>query len=209
MVGIPILVMVFSHLLLKEKFTTKLLIGITLGFTGSAYLILNGGSMSVESGTFLGNLFILINASSYGLFLVLVKPLMVKYHPITIMKWIFTLGLVYIIPFSFYLLKESDFTAIPTKIWFSIAYVILFTTILAYFLNNYSLKRISPTVNSAYIYLQPFITTMLALTVGDDMLGWPEIIAAMLIFTGVYFVNQKNNRHKKQGIVSAFQNNRK
>jgi drug/metabolite transporter (DMT)-like permease len=209
MVGIPILVMVFSHLLLKEKFTRNSLIGIALGFSGAAYLILKAGSVSVESGTFLGNLFIFINASSYGLFLVLVKPLMMKYHPITIMKWLFTLGLVFVIPFSVYMLDDSDFAAIPVKIWFSIGYVILFTTIIAYFLNNFSLKRVSPTVNSAYIYLQPFIATIVAMMVGEDRLGWPEVVAAVLIFTGVYFVNRKSGKGKIQGIVSPIQNDRK
>jgi drug/metabolite transporter (DMT)-like permease len=174
------------------------LTGIALGFAGAAYLILSGGNFSFESGTFLGNIFVLINASSYGLFLVLIKPLMKRYSPITLMKWLFTFGIIYVLPVSFYLIEETDFGAIPTRIWLSIIYVIIFTTVLAYFLNNYSLKRISPTMNSAYIYLQPFLATLVAVLAGTDRLTWTEIIAAALIFTGVYFVSIQTTGKKRK-----------
>lgn len=190
MVGTPILVLVASHFILKEKITSSKVLGILLGFAGAAYLIVGGGSFDFSSNTFLGNLFILINATSYGIFLVLVKPLMARYEPIVIMKWLFTFGLIYVIPISFYLLEETDFASIPTNIWLSVAYVVIFTTVLAYFLNNYSLKNISPTMNSSYIYLQPFLATVVSLFAGKDHLTWAEVIAAALIFLGVYFVSR-------------------
>lgn len=208
-VGVPILVLVFSHFLLKEPLTRNNLIGVILGFSGSAYLILNGGSFSLDSDTFLGNIFILINSASYALFLVLVKPLMSKYHPLTVMKWVFLFGLIFVIPVSFYMLDETDFAAIPTKIWYAISYVILFTTVVAYFLNNYSLKRVSPTVNSTYIYLQPFLATVIALVLGKDKLSWHEVIAAALIFTGVYFVNRKSDVESNPPKVLPNSNDRK
>jgi len=190
MVGTPILVLVFSHYILKEHLTTLKLLGIALGSAGAAWLILKNGILSFSSGTFLGNLFILINASSYALFLVLVKPLMRKYSAITVMKWVFTLGLIYVIPVSLPLALKTDFAAIPFTIWMSVTYVVLFTTVLAYFLNNYSLKLVSPTVNSAYIYLQPFLATIVAMAVGKDFLTWVEVVAALLIFSGVYLVSR-------------------
>jgi drug/metabolite transporter (DMT)-like permease len=189
-------VLVFSYFILGERISRNKIIGIILGFSGAGYLILQAGAFSINSGTFLGNIMVLINASSYAFFLVLVKPLMAKYSPITIMKWLFTFGLIYIIPISFYLLDDTDFTVIPTQIWFSIAYAILFTTVLAYFFNNYSLKNISPTMNSAYIYLQPFLATIVAIIAGKDVLHWNEVIAAVLIFTGVYFVSLKSSKVK-------------
>lgn len=202
MVGTPILVLVFSHFLLHEKMTNYKILGVFLGFAGAAYLILSGGELSFSSGTFAGNIMILINAASYAAFLVLVKPLMARHHPITIMKWLFTLGLIFVLPVSFYLLDDADYSAIPTNIWLSVVYVIVFTTVFAYFLNNYSLKNLSPTINSAYIYLQPFLATVVAMMVGKDHLTWEEVIAAALIFAGVYFVNISGfGNSKKQTIT--------
>jgi len=194
MVAIPIMVMVFAHFIIGEKITRNKLIGIIFGFTGAVYLILQGGSFSLERSTSLGNLLIFLNASSYALFLVLVKPLMAKYSPLTVMKWIFSFGLIYILPVTLPLVWTSDFGTIPYNIWASIAYVIFFTTVLAYFLNNYSLKTISPTMNSAYIYLQPFLAALVALFAGRDKLTYVEVLAAAAIFTGVYFVNFKKEK---------------
>ncbi len=196
MVSTPILVLVMSHFVLKEKITTIKLIGILLGFSGAAYLILRGGRFDISKKTMLGNLFILINASSYGLFLVLVKPLMSKYKPITVMRWIFTFGLIFVFPVSIKIITNTDFGIIPFNIWLSIGYVVIFTTIIAYFLNNFSLKRLSPSVNSSYIYSQPVIATIVAVLAGKDRLTITEIIASLLIFSGVYLViKQKTVKH--------------
>jgi drug/metabolite transporter (DMT)-like permease len=191
MVGTPILVLVFSYFIIGDSISINKLIGIALGAVGASWLILRTGSVTFSSGTFVGNLFILINASSYALFLVLIKPLMKKYSPLTIMKWLFSFGFIYVLPFGVHLALETDYARIPFNIWMSVAYVILFTTVLAYFLNNFSLKTISPAINSSYIYLQPFLATMVAIALGKDSLTWTEIIAALFIFTGVYFVSRK------------------
>ncbi len=164
-----------------------------LGFMGSAFLILQAGSLSF-SGNFLGNLLIFINVASYALFMVIIKPLMHKYHPLTVMKWVFTFGFLFIFPFTFHLAWQADYGVIPVEIWLSIGFVVIFTTVLAYFLNNYSLTVISPTVNSAYIYLQPFLATFVAILFGKDQLNTAQLIAAALIFTGVYFVNFKTSK---------------
>jgi len=170
MVSIPILVLVFSHFFIGDKLTQNKVIGIFLGFAGAVFLILQSGNFIFSSDTFIGNIFILINASSYGLFLVLIKPFMVKYSPITIMKWVFLFGVIYVTPVSINLAISSDYSNIPVNIWLSIGFVILFTTVLAYLLNNYSLKTISPTIASAYIYLQPLIASVVALSLGKDSL---------------------------------------
>ncbi|MFA5420393.1 MAG: DMT family transporter, partial [Bacteroidales bacterium] len=195
MVGVPILVMFFSHFIIKELITKNKLIGIILGFTGSVFLIIQAGNASFQ-GSLSGNLLVFTNAMSYALFLVLIKPLMSKYHPLTVMKWVFTFGFVLVTPFTAHLLVNADFQSFPVNIWLSIGFVVLFTTVFAYFLNNFSLTVITPTVNSAYIYFQPFLATFVAISFGKDELTWPEIIAALFIFTGVYFVNFKKSIHK-------------
>jgi len=191
MVSTPILVLVLAHFLIGEKISVQKIIGIALGATGATYLILLQGNISLTSNTFVGNIFVLINAASYATFLVIVKPLMKKYSALTVMKWVFLFGTIYVIPFSINLAIKTDYSAIPLNIWLSISYVIIFTTIFAYFLNNYSLKTVSPTVNSAYIYLQPFLASVVAIYAGKDELNWTKVIAALLIFLGVYFASLK------------------
>jgi drug/metabolite transporter (DMT)-like permease len=188
---IPVLVLVFARMLLKERITSTKVIGIVLGATGASIVILTGGAISLSSDTFIGNVLVFINAAAFAAYLVLVKPMMLKYHPITVIKYIFLFGAIYIIPVSVGKFFETDFASIPFKIWGSVAYVIIGTTALAYLLNNYSLRILSPTITGTYIYLQPVLASIAAIAVGMDTLNATEVFAAFLIFSGVYFVSRK------------------
>jgi len=192
MVGAPIAVLVFSQWINKERITKTKVLGIALGSFGAAYLILGSGEISFSKDTFLGNVLILLNASTYALYLVLIKPIMQHYKAITVMRWIFLFGTIFILPFTLMPALEANWSEIPFNIWLSVFYVIFFTTFLAYLLNNYSLKTIHPSTNSAFIYLQPVFSSILALSFKKDTLEIQEVVAALFIFAGVYFVGRKS-----------------
>ena len=128
----PVLVIIMSVLIIKEKLTLRKGAGIILGVIGASFLILNGGRLSVDSSNQLGNMFVFINALSYGLYLVIVKPLMLKYNPITVMFYVFSFGLLYVLPFGFNELSIVNWTTIPVKIYWEISFVVIFTTFIAY-----------------------------------------------------------------------------
>ena len=113
----PILVIVLSFLIIKEAITFRKSLGILLGLVGASMLILKGGSFDFTSNHQTGNLFVFINASSYALYLVLVKPMMGKYHPITVMFYVFGFGLLYVLPFGFTNLVDVDWSIIPNSIY--------------------------------------------------------------------------------------------
>jgi len=192
--SIPILVLIFSYLLLKVNITLYKIIGIACGTTGALVIILLQGSISFKSDTFTGNLFIIINSISYALYMVLLKPLLLKYKAITVIKWAFSFGLIFIIPFCIKPAISADWQSIPVNIWFSISFVVIGTTILTYLLNIYSLKYVNPIVTVSYIYLQPFIATVVALLLGKDTLTIQEVISAILIFSGVYFISIRKKK---------------
>jgi drug/metabolite transporter (DMT)-like permease len=193
---IPVLILIFSHYILKERITTIKVIGIVLGATGALMVILAAGSGNFKSATMLGNLLIFINAASWALYLVLIKPLMEKYDSITVMKWVFFFGLIIVFPFTFRSFSTSAFAEIPFKFWMSIAFVVFGATIIAYFLNNYSLKSVSPNVNGIYIYLQPLIASVVSILFGKDELTVLKTIAAILIMAGVYFVTRRPKKSR-------------
>jgi drug/metabolite transporter (DMT)-like permease len=194
----PILVMIMSFLIIKEKITFRKGLGILLGIIGASALILNGGDISLDTNLQLGNLFILINATSYGLYLVIVKPMMVKYHPITVMFYVFSFGLLYVIPFGFPNLAAVNWSIIPTTIYWKIAFVVICTTFIAYLFNSSALKQLNPSTVSIYIYLQPILATLFAIFRESDTLDETKIIASIIIFTGVYLVSVRPLKSRKQ-----------
>jgi drug/metabolite transporter (DMT)-like permease len=193
---IPVVILIFSHVFLKEKVTGIKVFGIILGAAGALMVILSSGKGEFGSNTMLGDFMIFINSVSWALYLVLIKPLMEKYNSITIMKWIFTFGLIIIFPFTFNSFSGTTLSSIPFHIWMSVSFVVFAATIIAYFLNNYSLKTVSASVNGIYIYLQPLVASVVAILFGKDQLTVIKTIAAILIMTGVFFVTRRNHRTK-------------
>ena len=193
----PILVILLSFLIIKEAITFRKSLGILLGLMGASMLILNGSGIDFPYNHQTGNFFIFINASSYALYLVLVKPMMEKYHPITVMFYVFGFGLLYVLPFGFTNLVNVDWGAIPNTIYLEIVFVVVFTTFIAYLLNSIALKKLSPTIVSIYIYLQPILASLFAIFWGSDTLDGQKIIATILIFFGVYLVSVASLKARK------------
>ncbi len=186
----PVIVLLISFWLLNEQITLKKIIGILLGATGVILLILNK-EISVDNDSLLGDIFIFLNATFYGIYLVMVKPLMQRYEPITVVKWVFLFGTIMIIPFGLVPLANTDFTVFPPQIWWSIAYVVFGTTFLAYLLNAIALKQVSSTLVGYYIYLQPVCATAITLALGLESFQWIKALFAFMIFIGVFLVSQK------------------
>lgn len=193
---IPVLILIFSHFMLKERITSLKVFGIMLGAAGALLIILSAGSGDFGSATMIGNFMIFVNSISWALYLVLIKPLMERYNSITIMKWTFFFGLIFISPFTFTSFTSTTFSSIPFHIWLSISFVVFGATIIAYFLNNYSLKTVTANVNGIYIYLQPLVASVVAILFGKDHLTVIKIISAILIMAGVYFVTRRHKSHK-------------
>lgn len=193
----PILVILLSFFIIKEAFTLRKVVGILLGLVGASMLILKGGSLDFSSDHQLGNLFVLINALSYGVYLVIVKPLMQKYHPFTVMFFVFSFGFLYVLPFAFNNLSAVNWEIIPTTIYLEIAFVVVCTTFIAYLLNATALKQLSPTTVSIYIYLQPILATVFAIFWGADSLDGQKLTAAFLVFIGVYLVSVRSLEDRK------------
>tara|TARA_B110000977_G_scaffold172523_1_gene224952 strand:- start:592 stop:1518 length:927 start_codon:yes stop_codon:yes gene_type:complete len=196
----PILVVVLSFFILKEAITLRRSVGILIGATGAVLLTLTAGTGIGDSS--LGDLFIFINAASYALYLVLVKPLMGKYKPLTVITYVFSFGFIFVMlyPPTFMELYITNFSRIPMSMVFVIIYVVVGVTFLAYLLTVFGLKHVSPSATSAYIYLQPVLVMLFA--VGLSALGMAEdytgtitsekIMYMILIFIGVYITSSKS-----------------
>lgn len=191
MVLTPGIILLISAIIIKERVTKSKVFGIVLGFIGAGLLISNGGNGSDKVASSYGDLLVMLNAISYGLYLVLVRRLYQKYKPITVLKWIFFFGILLVMPFGGSDALHAEYATFPIKIWFSIFYVLVLVTAGAYLLNAYALSRAMPTTVGFYVYFQPLIATGAAIVLGDDTLDAIKIYSALLIFSGVYIVNKR------------------
>ncbi|MFT5878386.1 MAG: drug/metabolite transporter (DMT)-like permease, partial [Dokdonia sp.] len=157
----PVMVLVIAAIVLRNRITLTKTTGILLGLSGAVILsIVKEGEIVIPSfsqDTALGDLLVLVNATSYAVYLVIIKPLMTKYEPVTVVKWVFMFGLIYVLPFGAPEFIGFDWATFPGYIYGEIAFVVIGTTFFAYLFNMYGLKKLSPSVVSIYIYLQPFL----------------------------------------------------
>lgn len=193
MVTTPIIVLVLSFIFLNEHLKLWRVLGIMIGFTGAALLILSdsNGATATATNPLLGNILVFVNALSYSFYIILAKKLTTKYHVLTLMKWLYFFGILFITPFGFKEGLAFSWVDSDTYILLCIAYVVIFSTFGTYMLNIIAIKRLKPSIVAVFIYLQPLIATIVAVGLDKDDLTITKGIAGALIFLGVYLTSKK------------------
>jgi len=192
----PVFVLLASAVLLRLPVTGAQLLGVAVGGAGAVLLLSRGLVDDAGHASWQGNAMVLVNALSYGTYLVLVKPLMARYKPLTVIAWVFCFGACAVVPVGAAQWSAVTWSEWEGRQWASLAYVVLGTTFGAYLLNIFAMRHVSPTVVSAYIYLQPLLAGWMAWWWADQGgtdyvggLGWTTAVAAALIFGGVALVS--------------------
>ena len=199
MTSAPAVVFIFSMILLKERASKNKLIGLSIGALGAIGLVWYG-QIAEGTSSFLGNLFVFMNVICYSLYQVTVKPLMKKYHFITIISWVFLFGLLFLIPFGLKdLIYHTNYDLFNFNTYMVIAYVIVFTTFLTFLFNIYALRQVSPSVAGSYTYVQPAVSFIIVLILSllfhnelyNEDINIIKIISCFLVIIGVFLISKK------------------
>ena len=190
---IPVYALAVSILLGYERGSRKTLIGVLLSAAGVIYLV-NPLHADLTQQTTSGNLLILTNSFLYALYIVISKNLVDRYGALNVVTWIFLVGSLITVPVGIYSLQQENLAAISTSVWVIVAFIIVFPTVVAYYLNAWSLMRVPPSVVAIYIYLQPLIAFGLAPLFLGESWSWRTIVAAVLIFGGVALVTKDHDQ---------------
>ena len=192
MVTTPMIVLLLSAIIMKEKMQKQKVFGIILGLLGTAFLIIYGNkSLNNATNAGLGNFLVFVNAVSYGFYLIIVKKLMNKYNAFTFVKWIYLFGFLMVLPFGFNEFQAINWAIMSDLNYWKIGFVIIFSTFFTYLLNLLSMRELKPTTVAVFIYLQPVFASIFAIGLGKDELNYVKIVAAILIFAGVYLVTKR------------------
>ncbi len=201
MIFSPIVVILIEILFLKEKAPLIRIAGIITGVAGAFVLLIFRKPGATGSNLFIGDILILINCISWSIYMVMVRSLMVKYKTVTVVKWIFLFGSIYVLPFGWPGINSFNLAGMGTFQWGCLTYVVVASTFIAYFLNTYALKELSASIASTYIYLQPIIASIVAIALNQDSIDAIKIISALLIITGIFLVGLSRNESRKAVVV--------
>ncbi|WP_300023991.1 DMT family transporter [uncultured Maribacter sp.] len=188
----PIIVLILSAVILKEKISNRKILGIVIGLLGALGLILFSAEVRQDAPNIpLGNFLIFLNSMFYGSYLVLVKVLIGKYHPFTFMKWLFSLGVLICLPFGYQEFMQISWSTLPFEAYFGIGFVIIGTTFCTYLFNIFALTQLKASTLSAFVYVQPLLGIAYAVITGQDAITTIKIIAACFVLIGVYLSSKK------------------
>jgi drug/metabolite transporter (DMT)-like permease len=187
----PILITFFAAWLVKEKLNKYKIIGLILGVMGAVLLIMLKENSAHATNIILGDTFIVLNAISYAFYMVLVKPLMEVYKPIHVLRWVFTFGTFMILPFGISDFAQTQWNLFNFYNWLALVFIVIAATFIAYLFTIYGINKIGASVTGAYIYTQPIFAASIAIIFMGEQVYFQKIIAAILIFTGVYLVSKK------------------
>lgn len=190
MVTTPMIVLILSAIIMREKIQSMKALGILLGLGGTVLLILYGKTVNTGENALWGNFLVFVNAVSYGLYLILVKKLMQKYNAFAFVKWIYLFGFLMVLPFGWNDVCAIAWDVMPGAIALKIAFVVVISTFLTYLLNLLSMKELKPTTVAVFIYLQPLFATVFSVALGKDSIDPVKAFSALLIFGGVYLVTK-------------------
>lgn len=187
----PIAVVLLSVLLIGEPINRNKVLGILLGATGAILLVaLSQEGRQNAPNIPLGNALFVLNATSYGAYLVVAKQLIAKYRPVTLLKWLFTIALFISTPLTWQEFTQIDWVHLPLWAYAVVAFVILFTTFGTYILNAYAMTQLRASTVGAFIYLQPLLGITFAILTGKDRLDWVNVFAGGAILLGVYLASK-------------------
>ena len=188
----PIIVLILSAILIREKITKIKMGGIFIGLLGALGLLLLGSEVRQDAPNIpLGNALIILNAIFYGSYLIVAKTLIEKYHPFTFMKWLFTLGIFICLPFGYQEFIEIEWRSMPFEAVWKIVFVVVGTTFCTYLFNIFALTQLRASTLSAFVYVQPLLGILFAVAMGKDSLTTIKLLSASLVLIGVYLASRK------------------
>jgi drug/metabolite transporter (DMT)-like permease len=189
----PILITIIAARMLQEKITIAKLIGLLLGAFGAVLLVTQREITAPGENVVLGDILVILSAVAYTFYFIIVKPLMNKYSAVQVIRWIFTIGFIITLPFSFTQFSNITWNVFTFKDWFLLFLIVVPGTFFAYVFNVYGIQKLSASKAGAYIYSQPVFAVLIAAIFLKEYLSFYKIIAALLIFAGVFLSNKKQN----------------
>jgi drug/metabolite transporter (DMT)-like permease len=184
----PIMTMLLAAFFLKEPITWKKAIGVLVGASGALLLIFSGDTSDQHQTTINGSLLCLVSTLSFCIYLAAFKKIVLKYSPVTLMKWMFLFAAICSLPFCWKDIVAVNYAEVPADIYLQIFYIVGLATFFAYLLLPIGQKLLRPTIVSMYNYIQPIVSSLVAVALGMDRFGWVKGGATALVFLGVYIV---------------------
>ena len=185
---VPLLVLVVSVIAGIDRLSARKVLGLLMGMAGALAVILTSNSQHHDKSEVWGNLMMICSGVVTAIYMVFFKRLVAKYRITTLLRVIYTISALVVLPFGWHSITSEHFSNFDTHVWLAALFVLVVPTYLPNLLLNYSLRFVPPTVSSSYTYIQPLLAVALSVAMGLDHLHADTFIFALMLFVGVWLV---------------------
>lgn len=185
---VPLLVLIVSVIARIDRLSVRKVAGLIMGLAGAVAIIVTSNSESHPKSELWGNLMMICSGVVTALYMVFFKRLVSKYRITTMLRAIYTISALVLLPIGLDSVIESDFVDMNAKLWAAAAFVLIVPTYLPNLLLNYSLRYLKPTMSSTYTYIQPVLAVALSVAMGLDHIHIDTLLFALMLFVGVGMV---------------------
>lgn len=189
-VTIPIFALTVGSIIGAEKLRKIKIAGILLAAIG-VLLIIDPSNASFSSETTLGDILIVLNSLSFGIYVATSKSVITRNGAFRSMMWVFLFAALVCVPLGAFSFSHIDGASIEPVTWLLIMHIAIFATAVPYLLNAWAITRVNPSTVAVFIYLQPLIGFLFAVIFLGEQIDFKFIMAAALIFAGVFLVTRK------------------
>jgi drug/metabolite transporter (DMT)-like permease len=187
----PVLISVLSAWLFRERLRRRQIVGISAAALGTFTIVAGDLSSQGNSAFLQGSLLLLFTPLMWAGYTIVGKKLTEKYDPFLVVSYVSILGGLLLVPFS---LAENSFHLIATvslQGWLFILFLAFTCSLLGYYIWFYVMKRVKAAVISSFLFGEPLVTALFAVTFVGDRITVPIVAGGLLVFVGVLAVTWK------------------
>jgi drug/metabolite transporter (DMT)-like permease len=187
----PVLIAVFSAVLLKEKLGRKLALALAIGVAGTLVMFVPDLSLN-SAGSILGPMEVLVAAFSFALFSVLSKPLVTKYGSASVTIWAALAGTLMLLP-----LLSPNFGAETISLslegWISVLFLSLLSTVAGYLMFYALVSRSALSKVGIQMYLIPVVSVIGGILLLQEGLNTYTIAGGAVLLLSVAIATRSRN----------------
>ncbi len=192
----PIVVFLLARRFLREGNAGAKLAGIVAAFLGAALILVDRG-LAREMSVMRGDLLMLVAVFSWALYTIGSKDLLKRYDPMTLTTWVLISGTAMSLPAALIPGAIPRLDSLSLPVWGGIAYLAIGTSVIAYPLWLYALRRLEASKVAITTNAQPVLTSALSWLLFGERFGPAFFVGAALILFGVTWVETR------RGVVAA------
>ncbi len=189
----PVATMALAALFIGEKLSGRGVFGVIIGIVGTMLMVLMGWQGGSGSNDLLGIVLALLSMLTWAGYLIITRSVSTKYSAVTQLKWIFLVATIAILPFSW---SDLQGATLYSSAWqwsgmLEMVFIVLIVTVIGSFATPYAMRYLPATTVSVYINLQPIVASLVAISIGQDVLTWDKPVALVLVLLSAYIVTKK------------------